>query len=180
MERRLAILQKHSRNRHAAADSDTHPPSSSSPSVVTPRIRRSRAEMVAMSERHNRSRSSSVDTSRTRSRASSHSGTPVPPDEGDCGGGVKRAAKKRVRPDLDDGVSMKKSRRSSVQLKEIRTKLEYSKLQLPGPSSLGSANALLDIQCNHICEPSSQVTSRFISGTYVCDYTCTCTVYYVL
>lgn len=161
MERRLAILQKHSRHRQSVTKLDT--PSS----TTTPKRRHSRAELVAMSERHDRSRSSSVDTNRTRSRPSSHAGTPVPADERDGAGSAKRTAKKRPRPmEEEDSVGLKRTKRNSVQMREIRTRLEYNGLQLP---SLPSASTTTDIECNHVCETSRKDINSFITG--ICNNT---------
>ena len=161
MERRLAILQKRSRDVQSAADADTQ---LSSTSTAT-RTRLSRAEMVAASETHNRSRSSSVDTGRNRSRPPSHAGTPAPSDERDGGGSAKKAAKRRLKPsDLDDCSNIRKIKKKALKQKEIRTHLEYCGLNLPVPPPISEGNATTENMCNHNCESNGQDHDGFIAG----------------
>lgn len=127
MERRLAVHQK--RNTATTKAADTDPQSSpSTPSSLNISRRHSRTESLIHSETHRRS--PSVERSRSRLRQSSHSGTPVPQDEGSGG---KRSARKRIRTEENvvssDPPSIKRVRKPQ-KLAEIRTKLEYGGLGL--------------------------------------------------
>ena len=148
MERRLAILQKHSRDRNAGTETEPQAPSSSISS--TPRTRPSRAEQIASSESHIRSRSSSVDTGRTRSRPTSHGGTPTPQDERETNS-AKKPVKRRMKTELENG-SHRKTKKKALQPSIVRTTLEYSGLDLPVPIET-AANCIDDDVCsNHDLE----------------------------
>ena len=144
MERRLAILQKHSRDRHAVNDTDT--PSPSTPTLHASSLRSSRLALrLDAEQQRSHSRSSSTDQGRLHSRPSSHSGTPAP-DDRSSSHSAKKAARKRVRCDPQQGKDVKRARRKSVQTNEVRTSLEYTGLDLPLPS--GSTESLVAV-CNH-------------------------------
>lgn len=137
MERRLAILQKH-RSKHDMSDSEPLQQHAENTSLLndtptsTPRIRTHR-DAVVNSEKYSRSRSNSHDrigrTGRS-SRVSSQSGTPTPQDVHESGGSsTKRNAKRK----LDDvGVEVITKKRRPRQ-NDMRTRLEYTGLNLPLP-----------------------------------------------
>lgn len=144
MERRLAILQKHSRSRYDTADSDSpHNLSAgennalydSVASSLTPRMRVHRDSVI---NSETRSRSNSNDhVSRTgrSSRVSSHSSTPIPQDmpESANSGSTKRNAKRKLSENLTIETSSKKRRPKQA---EVRTKIEYEGLNLTLPPDL--------------------------------------------
>ena len=139
MERRLAILQKHSRSKYDNSELD----SPQQPSLVntsldsigsssTPRIRAHQDSLVN-SEQHPRSRSNSNDCGNRTGRSSripSHSSTPVPHDVQETAVSVgtgKRNAKRKLNDSIVSDTSSKKKRPKQ---NEIRTKLEYTGLNL--------------------------------------------------
>ena len=145
MERRLAILQKNSRSKYDIVESDSPQHLAANNSLEnsmdaigttpnTPRIRTHRDSLIN-SEKHIRSRSNSKDriarTGRS-SRISSHAGTPTPQDvqESPMNVSLKRNAKRKLSDNtgLESSSKKKKSKQT-----EMRTRLEYSKLDLPVP-----------------------------------------------
>ena len=143
MERRLAILQKNSRSKYDTSEYDspqllannTALENSIETTPTTPRIRTHRDSLIN-SEKYSRSRSNSKDrvtvrSSRT-SHLSSHAGTPVPNDAHDSPINVslKRNAKRKLSENVLVETSAKKKKSKQT---EMRTRLEYSKLDLPVP-----------------------------------------------
>ena len=131
MERRLAILQKHSRSRQtdpSNADSPLTSPNGSVPpnSISTPaRSHLTRRESIMASE--TRSRSGSVEPgTRTRSRPSSRAGSPADKESNS----VKKSQKRKIKEiDKEDKTPRKKSKH----LRELRTDFEYQGLDLSVP-----------------------------------------------
>lgn len=146
MERRLAILQKHSKDR---SEIDSQNPST--PVLSTSSLRSSRlASRFDADQQQSHSRSSSVSRSGLHSRPPSRSGTPNLEDQNSsCIGSnsAKKSARKRLRKELQEERDVKKARRKSVQANEVRTSLEYSGLDLSLPTSSTDSPAAV---CNHI------------------------------
>ena len=135
MERRLAILQKRSKQDQP----DTEPlqqnteNTSLTETTAAPKIRTHR-DSVVNSEKHFRNRSHSQDhVNRTgrSSRVSSRSGTPVLQDVYEPSGGsssAKRNTKRKLSGDSGlEGVAKKRRSRQN----EMRTRVEYTGLDLP-------------------------------------------------
>ncbi len=145
MERRLAILQKNSRSKYDISESDSPQHLAANNSLEnstdtfghtpsTPRIRTHRDSLIN-SEKYSRSRSNSKDRAvRTgrASRVSSHAGTPTPQDvqESPMNVSLKRNAKRKLSENTSVETSSKKKKSKQA---EVRTRLEYSRLDLPIP-----------------------------------------------
>lgn len=149
MERRLSVLQKHSRDRHSVPEGESQSASSLTSSTHKPRL--SRAETIASSGQHTRSRSSSLEPGRNRSRPSSHAGTPVP-DE--ITNSARRPSKRRLKTELDGASDSKRTKRKSLCPSEVRTSLEYHGLDLPGPTD---GQNYINSTCNHTDEPVNSI-----------------------
>lgn len=147
MERRLAILQKHSKDRN-----ETDPQTPSTPVLSTSLLRSSRlsSRFDADLQQQSHSRSSSVSRSGRHSRPPSRSSTPNLEDQISSptigSNSAKKAARKRLRKELQEERDVKKARRKSVQPTEVRTSLEYSGLNLSLPTSGADSPAAV---CNH-------------------------------
>ena len=133
MERRLAILQKHSRLKQGdASNADsplTSPTNPAAPNSLTTPIRAHltrRESIIATEFGGGQSRSSSVEPggSRSRSRPSSRAGSPCNDSS------AKRSHKRKLKEtDKDE----KSPRKRTKHLRELRTDFEYQGLELSVP-----------------------------------------------
>ncbi len=186
MERRLAILKKHSRSKYDHSDSEyphtqqVNTPSASSDPVganSTPKIR-SHRDSLLNSEQCPRSRSNSNDRGSRPSRSSrvsSHSSTPVPQDSQDgsavVGGmGTGKRNQKRKSSDNSRTESSAKKKKSS-KLNEIHTKLEYTGLGLPVSTHMGSDVRLFDKPCLSHCTDDSSTNNAYTANSLVSSTT---------
>ena len=148
MERRLSIMQKRSKDKEPPDVPNSLPPS-------TTRARPSRADSITASEQRSQSRSSSIDRGKSRSRPTSHSGTPVPPEDKDAGGSsapAKRSHKRRLKLDLDsaqEAAGSRKTKKKTVERTEVRTALEYCGLDLPHDMDVSDSVDSVGVVCNH-------------------------------
>ena len=162
MERRLAISQKHSRSKYTEIESpqpgDT-PQLDSSSTPHHPRL--SRKDSIINSERHTHSRSSSIEpASRISGRKSSHSTTPVPREERESSVTGKRPSKRKLSDALSQESSAKKPAKRTKQPREMRTRLEYSGIELP-LSNRGIATTAS--RCSFEGSRASSVVSNHVS-----------------
>ena len=154
MERRLAISQRRAQSRYENSELDSTPPrhlhqqqtqqtlngAELTGQVATPKLR-SQSDVVASSDRQPRSRSSSNDRgTRSSRRISSHSGTPAPQDipaelhpppasnTPVPPTSAKRSSKRKIPNDVKPENTPKKKKARQT---ELRTKVEYSSLNLP-------------------------------------------------
>lgn len=139
MERRLAISQKHSRSKYTEIESPQPGDTPQSDTSLTPyHPRLSRKDTLINSERQTHSRSSSIDAStRNRGRKSSHSSTPVPREERESSvtlGVTKRPSKRKLSDSMiQETGSAKKLAKKPKHPREMRTKVEYTGLELSLP-----------------------------------------------
>lgn len=132
MERRLAILQKHSRlkpgdNAESPLTSPTNSAAHNSLSTATPvRGHLTRRESIIASETGRLSRSSSMEPGGTRSKSRSSSRAVSPVDSGTA----KRSHKRKLKEtDKDERTPRKKAKH----LRELRADFEYQGLELSVP-----------------------------------------------
>ncbi len=157
MERRLAILQKHSRLKQGDADSPlTSPTTLAAPnSLSTPtRAHLTRRESIIATELGGQSRSSSVEPAggRSRSRPSSRAGSPCNDSS------AKRSHKRKLKEtDKDE----KSPRKRAKHLRELRTDFEYQGLELSVPKQRNGSRSEHSPLPNH--EPETPMSECDVS-----------------
>ena len=175
MERRLAILQKHSRSKYENSEPESPQQSTSISSLVDSVGSRSRVrsyrDSLINSDQHCRSRSNSNDRASRisrSSRVSSHSGTPVPQDIQELTGSGSGSGKRNTKRKLNESITapVETPKRKKQKQNEIRTMLEYSGLDLLVPHLPKDASN--DVFNN--CDDFKNNTAELANSLRGCDH----------